>query len=252
MSSPSRATDPWRGVDRGSLPRHLAVIMDGNRRWALMRSLPGKSGHRAGRDTLRNLVTHCRELGISYLTAFAFSTENWKRSEDEVGFLWALFKDTLEREVRDLHKNNVRMRFIGEIHELGRDLQRSIADAEQLTGHNTGLTFNIALNYGGRREIVAAARKAAEAVQQGRLAPEALTEEIFGSFLYTGDQPDPDLLIRTSGEFRISNYLLWQLAYTEIYVTDTFWPDFGKEDLRKALLSYQKRDRRFGACRSGS
>ncbi|MBU6428061.1 MAG: di-trans,poly-cis-decaprenylcistransferase [Cyanobacteria bacterium REEB65] len=247
MQTAALAKNPWAGIDRSALPRHLAVIMDGNRRWALMRSLPGKSGHRAGRDTLRNLVRFCRELGISHLTAFAFSTENWNRSEEEVSFLWALFKDTLEREVQDLHRNNVKMRFIGEIHELSSDFRRSIAEAEALTGGNTGLTFNIALNYGGRREIVAAARRAAAAVQEGRLSPELLTEEVFGRFLYTGEQPDPDLLIRTSGEFRISNYLLWQLAYTEIYVTNTFWPDFGQEDLRQALLSYQKRDRRFGA-----
>lgn len=244
------ATDAWPGVDLAAVPRHLAVIMDGNRRWALTRSLPGKSGHRAGRDTLRKLVTYCREIGIAHLTAFAFSTENWKRSADEVSFLWALFRDTLEREVHDLHKNNVKMRFIGEIQELGRDLQRSISRAEDLTHRNTGLVFNIALNYGGRREIVSATRRIAAAVAEGRLAPDDVTEDLFCRFLYTGDQPDPDLLIRTSGEFRISNYLLWQLAYTEIYVTDTYWPDFGREDLLEALLTYQKRDRRFGGCAS--
>lgn len=225
----------------------MAVIMDGNRRWAVARHLPGKSGHRAGRDTLRELVKACIEVGIPYLTAFAFSTENWKRSADEVGFLWALFRDTLDREVEDLHRNGVRMRFIGEIQDLSPDLQRLIAAAEARTRDNTVLTLTIALNYGSRREIAAAARRIALDVQAGRLRPEDITEESFGTYLYTGDQPDPDLLIRTSGEFRISNYLLWQLAYTEIHVTDTYWPDFSREDLRAALLEFQRRERRFGA-----
>lgn len=249
MGPKTRATttEPWAGIDRAKLPRHVAVIMDGNRRWAVARHLPGKSGHSAGRDTLRELVKACIEVGIPYLTAFAFSTENWKRSADEVGFLWALFRDTLDREVEDLHRNGVRMRFIGEIQDLSADLQCLIAAAEARTGGNTALTLTIALNYGSRREIAAAARRVAMDVQAGKLRPEDITEDSFGRYLYTGDQPDPDLLIRTSGEFRISNYLLWQLAYTEIHVTGTYWPDFDRTDLREALLDYQKRDRRFGA-----
>ncbi|MBM3268264.1 MAG: di-trans,poly-cis-decaprenylcistransferase [Candidatus Sericytochromatia bacterium] len=242
-----KAADQWQGVDRSRLPRHVAVIMDGNRRWAIARHLPGKSGHRAGRDTLRDLVKACVEIGIPYLTAFAFSTENWKRSADEVGFLWALFRDTLDREVDEMHANGVRMRFIGEIQELTPDLRERIAHAERRTAGNTALTLTIALNYGSRREIVSAARRLAEDVAAGALRPEDLDEATFGSYLYTGDQPDPDLLIRTSGEFRISNYLLWQLAYTEIYVTQTYWPDFGRADLRDALLAYQGRERRYGA-----
>ncbi|MBM3276146.1 MAG: di-trans,poly-cis-decaprenylcistransferase [Candidatus Sericytochromatia bacterium] len=252
MATQTMPSDVWAGVDRTRLPRHVAVIMDGNRRWALARRLSGKSGHRAGRDTLRELVKAFKELGIGYLTAFAFSTENWKRSEDEVGFLWALFRDTLDKEVDEMHRNGVRMRFIGEIGELSDDLRQRIADAERKTRDNTAVTLNVALNYGGRREIASAARRLAEDIQEGKLTPDQVTEARFGSYLYTGDQPDPDLLIRTSGEFRISNYLLWQIAYSEIYVTDTFWPDFGRADLRDALIAYQGRDRRFGASREAA
>ncbi len=247
MGSQAKTADPWPGVDRKKLPRHVAVIMDGNRRWALARHMPGQSGHSAGRDTLRELVKACVDVGIPHLTAFAFSTENWKRSADEVGFLWALFRDTLDKEVGEMHANGVRMRFIGEIQELTADIRERIAGAEARTQANTALTLNIALNYGSRREIVSAARRLAEAVALGDMQPADIDEAAFGRYLYTGDQPDPDLLIRTSGEFRISNYLLWQLAYTEIYVTDTYWPDFGRADLREALLAYQRRDRRFGA-----
>ncbi|MBI6545315.1 MAG: di-trans,poly-cis-decaprenylcistransferase [Cyanobacteria bacterium NC_groundwater_1444_Ag_S-0.65um_54_12] len=221
--------------------------MDGNRRWALARQLPGKNGHRAGRDTLRELVKSCLELGIPYLTVFAFSTENWKRSADEIGFLWVLLRETLEREAKKLCENDVRLRFIGEIGELAPDLQVRIRRAEGLTATSRSLTLNIALNYGGRREIVAAARQLAQAVLAGELAPTQIDESVFSTYLYTKDQPDPDLLIRTSGEFRISNYLLWQLAYAEIYVTKALWPDFNRQDLCEALLEYQRRDRRFGA-----
>lgn len=237
----------WEGVDRTRLPEHVAVIMDGNRRWAISRLLPGKQGHRAGVDTLRELVRSCVDLGIPYLTVYAFSTENWKRSEDEVGYLWNLFNETIAKEVDSLDEAGVRMRFIGEIDELNPKIRSTIQQAEARTGGNTKLTLNIALNYGGRREIVEVVKAVARAAQAGQIDAESLDETRLGSFFYTAGQPDPDLLIRTSGECRISNYLLWQLAYTEIYITETLWPDFRKEDFRLALLDFQVRERRFGA-----
>lgn len=237
----------WEGVDRTRLPEHVAVIMDGNRRWAISRLLPGKQGHRAGVDTLRELVRSCVDLGIPYLTVYAFSTENWKRSEDEVGYLWNLFNETIAREVETLDDAGVRMRFIGEIDELNPKIRSTIQQAEARTGSNTKLTLNIALNYGGRREILEVVKAVARAAQAGQIDADGLNEERLGSFFYTAGQPDPDLLIRTSGECRISNYLLWQLAYTEIYITETLWPDFRKDDFRLALLDFQGRERRFGA-----
>lgn len=239
--------EPWAGLDLAHLPRHVAIIMDGNRRWAKQRLLSGLAGHKAGRDTLHERVKDCVALGIPHLTAYAFSTENWKRPAEEVGFLWALFLDTLEREVEALDRNGVRMRFIGEIGALTDDLRAAIVRAEERTVDNTALNLNIALNYGGRAELVSAARRMAEDAKAGRLDPSRIDEAIFEGYLYTSGQPDPDLLIRTSGELRISNYLLWQLAYTELYVTDTLWPDFGREKFREALVAYQRRDRRFGA-----
>ena len=247
--APKTTTDHWAGIDRSKLPQHLAVIMDGNRRWAVARHMPGMSGHSAGRDTLRELVKACIDVGIPYLTAFAFSTENWKRSADEVGFLWALFRDTLDREIEALHRNGVRMRFIGEIQDLSEDLRRLIAAAEDRTRDNTSLNLNVALNYGGRREIVSAARRIVADVQAGTLGPDDITENRLERYLYTGGQPDPAMVIRTTGEFGCCKYLLWRIAYTEIHVTRTFWPDFKRADLREALLEFQRRDRRFGARR---
>lgn len=237
----------WEGVDRTRLPQHVAVIMDGNRRWAISRLLPGKQGHRAGVDTLRELVRSCGDLGIPYLTVYAFSTENWKRSADEVGYLWNLFQEVILKEVDSLDEAGVRMRFIGEIDELNPKIRSAIQQAEARTGSNTKLTLNIALNYGGRREILEVVKAVARAAKAGQIDADSLDEARLGSFFYTAGQPDPDLLIRTSGECRISNYLLWQLAYTEIYITETLWPDFRKDDLRLALLDFQARERRFGA-----
>lgn len=236
----------WEGLDRARLPRHVAVIMDGNRRWALDRLLPGKLGHKAGVDTLREMVKYCIQLGIPYLTVYAFSTENWSRSDDEVNYLWDLFNDALAQEVESLHANGVRMRFIGEIAELSERLQAAIARCEAITAGNSRLVLNIALNYGGRREILEVVRQVAREAQDGAVDPATLTEADLGAYMYTAGQPDPDLLIRTSGENRISNYLLWQLAYTEIHVTPTFWPDFRRDDFHSALMDYQKRQRRFG------
>jgi undecaprenyl diphosphate synthase len=237
----------WSGVDLDRLPRHLAVIMDGNRRWALRQLLPGIQGHRAGVGTMRELVKACCELGIPHLTVYAFSTENWKRSQDEVGYLWALFQEVIEHEVEELDAQGVRMRFIGEIDELAPRIQSVISQAESRTAGNSRLTLNIALNYGGRREILEVTRAVARAAMSGQLEVESLDEASLARFFYTAGQPDPDLLVRTSGEMRLSNYLLWQLAYTEIHVTDTLWPDFRHEDLRQALVAFQRRDRRFGA-----
>ncbi len=228
------------------VPRHVAVIMDGNRRWALNRLLPGKLGHKAGVDTLRETVKYCLELKIPYLTVYAFSTENWSRSDDEVTYLWELFSEALAKEVEVLHANGVRMRFIGQIDELDPKLQAAIATCEARTAGNSSLVLNIALNYGGRREILEMARQVAMEAKEGAIDPANLTEQDLSDYCYTAGQPDPDLLIRTSGENRISNYLLWQLAYTEIYVTPTFWPDFRRPDFHAALVDYQGRQRRYG------
>lgn len=236
----------WEGLDPTRLPRHVAVIMDGNRRWALNRLLPGKLGHKAGVETLRETVKYCLELRIPYLTVYAFSTENWSRSDEEVSYLWELFREALTKEVELLHANGVRMRFIGEIDELDPQLQQAIAEAEARTANNTALVLNIALNYGGRREILEMVRRVAEDAKAGAVDPQTLTEKDLAAYCYTAGQPDPDLLIRTSGENRISNYLLWQLAYTEIYVTPTFWPDFRRDDFHAALKDFQGRQRRYG------
>ncbi|MBO9539581.1 di-trans,poly-cis-decaprenylcistransferase [bacterium] len=250
MSSKTSKIDPanaWEGIDPKRLPQHVAVIMDGNRRWALNRLLPGKHGHKAGVETLRELVKACLDLGIGYLTVYAFSTENWNRSSDEVGYLWALFEESLLKEVEGLDEHGVRMRFIGEIDELNPKIRASIQQAESRTGSNAKLTLNIAMNYGGRREILEVVKAVSRAAKAGQIDADSLDETRLSSFFYTAGQPDPDLLIRTSGEQRISNYLLWQLAYTEIYITETLWPDFRRGDFRLALLDFQGRDRRFGA-----
>ncbi|HBN10281.1 MAG TPA: di-trans,poly-cis-decaprenylcistransferase [Cyanobacteria bacterium UBA8530] len=218
----------------------MAVIMDGNRRWAKKRLLPKNAGHIAGVESLKTLVKSCRSLEIPFLTAYAFSTENWSRSSEEVGFLWKLFAEVLSREIDGLDENQVRLRFIGNIEELSPELKAIVARGEEQTKNNDKLSLNIALNYGGRQEILQAVQKVVEA------GIEKIDEKTFASFLYTNGQPDPDFLIRTSGEMRLSNYLLWQLAYTEIFVTPTLWPDFREEDFLKALLDYQGRNRRFG------
>lgn len=244
---PPTTQHAWPGLDKDRLPRHVAVIMDGNRRWAKKKLLGGFQGHRAGVETVRVLLRLCRELGIAYLTVYAFSTENWQRSEEEVAFLMSLFEEVIAREIDDLDRNGVRLRFIGDVPGLPPTLQRNIAEAEARTAHNDKLTLNVAANYGGRHELVRAARLLAQRVAAGELNPDAIDEKLVAAQLYTADQPDPDLLIRTSGEARISNFLLWQLAYTEIYFTDVLWPEFRQPHFLEAMLSYQARDRRFGA-----
>jgi undecaprenyl diphosphate synthase len=228
------------------LPAHIAIIMDGNGRWAAQRHLPRVEGHRAGIDAVRDTVETAARLGIDVLTLYAFSVENWKRPAAEVGTLMMLLKRYLRSELKTLLRNNIRFQVVGRIEELARDIQDELNDAIERTSGNAGMLFNIALNYGGRAEILDAARRAMES----GMRPADLDEERFGRFLYTAGQPDPDLLIRTSGEMRVSNFLLWQIAYTEIYVTETLWPDFRRRHLLEAVLAYQKRERRYGGIAS--
>jgi len=231
-----------RQVNFERLPQHIAVIMDGNGRWAAQRHLPRVEGHRAGIDSVREIVETSARIGIPVLTLYAFSVENWKRPATEVSTLMSLLKRYLRLELNTLLRNNIRFKVIGRFSELAPDVQKELKAAEDRTASNTGMWFNIALNYGGRAEIVEAARRIAAA----RVDPDAVDEALFAGFLYTAGQPDPDLLIRTSGEMRISNFLLWQIAYAEIWVTDTLWPDFRKRHLLEAIIDYQKRDRRYG------
>ncbi|MGE3189672.1 MAG: isoprenyl transferase [Vicinamibacterales bacterium] len=233
-------------VNPERLPRHVAIIMDGNGRWAGKRHLPRVEGHRAGIDAVRDVVETSARLGLDVLTLYAFSVENWKRPPSEVGTLMMLLKRYLRSELSTLLSNDIRFHVIGRSEELAPDVLDELRAAEQKTAGNRGMHFNIALNYGGRTEIVDAARRALES----GIRPEELDEARFQSFLYTAGQPDPDLLIRTSGEMRVSNFLLWQIAYAEIWVTDTLWPDFRCQHLLEAILAYQKRDRRYGAIRS--
>ncbi len=239
-------------LDRDRLPQHVAFIMDGNGRWAQQRGLPRIAGHRQGARVIKDLVRCCIDWGIPTLTVYAFSTENWHRPLTEVQFLMRLFERMLQREIAAMHEDGVRLRFLGELGDLPAPLQREIDHACTVTRHNQAVTFNVAMNYGSRGELVRACQQVARAVQQGEIAPEAITETVLAQQLYTTDQPDPDLLIRTSGEQRLSNYLLWQLAYAELYFTDCLWPDFQRATLHEALLSFQQRDRRFGKLPSVS
>ena len=234
-----------RQLNFDRLPRHVAVIMDGNGRWAAQRHLPRVEGHRAGIDSVRDVVETSARLGIHVLTLYAFSVENWKRPAAEVSTLMSLLKRYLRLELNTLLRNNIRFNVIGRVQDLAPDIRTELKMAEQKTAGNAGMLFNIALNYGGRAEIVEAAR----ALMTSGVQPDDLDEQKFAGFLYTAGQPDPDLLIRTSGEMRVSNFLLWQIAYAEIWVTDTLWPDFRKRDLFEAILAYQKRDRRYGGIK---
>jgi undecaprenyl diphosphate synthase len=231
---------------RERLPRHVAVIMDGNGRWAKRRALPRIMGHRRGVDVLKDLLRCARDWGIEALTAYAFSTENWGRPLEEVEFLMTLFERVLRQELREMMAENVCIRFAGNLSALPSSLQTEIERAMDMTRSNTGIRFTVATNYGGRQEILQACRSIATQVQQGHLQPEDIDEAIFERHLYTSGICDPDLLIRTSGEMRLSNFLLWQMAYAEIYVTDTLWPDFDRNQFHTALKDYQQRERRFG------
>ncbi|GLR78103.1 isoprenyl transferase [Azospirillum oryzae] len=233
-------------------PGHVAIIMDGNGRWAKARGLPRTAGHKKGVDAVRRTVEAARELGIGTLTIFSFSSENWRRPEEEVSDLMGLLRFYLRSEVAELHRAGVRLRVIGDRTRLSEDINRLIDNAEGLTRDNRVMTLVVALSYGSRLEIVHAARRLAEEVAAGRLAPEAIDEDALSARLYTADIPDPDLIIRTSGEKRISNFLLWQAAYAELVFVDTLWPDFTKRDLEAAIEEFHRRERRFGATTAGS
>jgi len=246
MSPDSAEAALARQVDFERLPKHVAIIMDGNGRWAAQRHLPRVEGHRAGIESVRDTVESSARIGVGVLTLYAFSVENWKRPETEVMALMGLLRQYLRSELKTLLKNNIRFKVIGQPDRLSREVREELQAAEVRTAVNTGMQFNIALSYGGRAEIVDAAKRA---IQSG-VAAEALDEEKFASFLYTAGQPDPDLMIRTSGEMRVSNFLLWQIAYAEIWVTETLWPDFRCRHLLEAIINFQKRDRRYGAVSS--
>ena len=231
---------------KGQLPRHIAIIMDGNGRWAKSRFLPRTVGHHAGVSSVRKVIEYCGSAGVEALTLFAFSSENWRRPQQEVSVLMGLFLSTLEKETERLHRQNVRLRVIGDRTAFATELQEKISAAETLTAANSGLSVVIAANYGGRWEITEAARRVAREVASGALEPDAITVEVLESHLSMAYLPEPDLFIRTGGEKRISNFLLWQLAYTELYFTDTLWPDFDEIELEKAIRDYSGRQRRFG------
>ncbi len=230
-------------VDMSRLPRHIAIIMDGNGRWAKKRGLPRTAGHKIGAETFRDIAAYCRELGVEYLTVYAFSTENWKRPKDEVDTIMGLLEQYLQEAINTMKKDQIRLRILGDATALSPKLQRMIDEANTVSSRNTGFQANICLNYGGRAEILQAARLCAE-------NGEAWTEENFEKYLWSHDIPDPELIIRPSGELRLSNFLLWQCAYSEFYFCDTLWPDFDRKELDKAIIDYQRRDRRFGGIKA--
>lgn len=235
-----------RVLDPHNIPNHVAIIMDGNGRWAKRRGLPRTMGHRSGADVLKNIVRAANELHIKALTVYGFSTENWKRPEEEVSLLMGLIKEYLRKNVEEMHREGVRIRFIGHIGGLSEELQQVISDAEILTKHNTGLTLQLAINYGGRDEITRALKSIAHDVAHGKLQEENITEDLVSTYLFTEEFSEVDLLIRPSNDYRISNFLLWQIAYAEFWFTDLHWPDFTEETLYDAIFAYQQRERRFG------
>ena len=243
--------EPPAGLDAGALdlssvPQHVAIIMDGNGRWATSRGLERGDGHKAGIRAVREAITTCNDVGVRYLTIYSFSTENWKRPKDEVKGLMSLFAETMSAELRGLLSEGVRIKLLGRVEDLPLATRTVFSKAQAASASNTGMTLAIAVNYGSRMEIADAARALACDAAAGKIDPASIDEGVFASRLYTADMPDPDLLIRTSGELRLSNFLLWQLAYSEFYVTDVLWPDFDRYELLRALLSYQQRNRRFG------
>lgn len=229
-------------------PNHISMIMDGNGRWAKSRGLPRSAGHKKGAETVRLMIESCVENKIDYLTLYAFSSENWQRSDEEVQDLMSLLRFYLEKELSSLHKQGVKLLVIGERDKLSKDIQQKITDAEILTNNNEVLTLSIALSYGGRQEITQAMRIIASEVKSGNIAPEEIDENVISKYLYTAKLPLPDLLIRTGGEHRLSNFLLWQSAYTELYFTDILWPDFSKENFKQAIKEYSNRERRYGTA----
>lgn len=233
-------------LDMERIPAHIAIIMDGNGRWAKQRKLPRTMGHRAGMKNIKMMVEESSNLGVKYLTLYAFSTENWKRTKEEVGALMDLVVEFINKEFEELHRNNVKLNSIGDISKLPEKSKAAVEDAMYKTRNNTGLTLNIALNYGGRDEIVKGVKEIAKEVLEGKLQIDNIDDKIISDHLYTSGMPDPDIIIRPSGELRLSNYLLWQSAYSEFWFSNINWPDFTKEDLRRAISDFQKRDRRFG------
>jgi undecaprenyl diphosphate synthase len=247
---PAKTEDLVRQIDRSALPAHIAIIMDGNGRWARKRGLPRVAGHRAGISAVREVVEASAELGVKVLTLYAFSVENWKRPHTEVSTLMQLLKEYLNKELENIHKNNIRFRTLGRTDQLDASVRRELEKGISRTSDNTGMIFNVALNYGGRAEIVDAVNEILRNGGRTAAANGGITETEFANHLYTAGLPDPDLLIRTSGELRISNFLLWQIAYAEIWVTDTLWPDFSKLHLYEAIIAFHKRERRYGGLHS--
>lgn len=237
-------------LDLERIPKHIGIIMDGNGRWAKERKLPRTMGHRAGVETIRKIIKECDGLGVRYLTLYAFSTENWKRPKDEVSTLMNLLVEYLKNELRELDESGVVINYLGNISRLPEGARKALEDAKEKTKHNTGVQMNLALNYGGREDIIHGVKSALEDVLNNNLSIEDLTEESFKAYLYTKAQPDPELIIRPSGELRLSNFLLYQSAYSELWFSDINWPDFTPENLREAIVDFQKRDRRFGGIKS--
>ena len=234
-------------MDKENLPNHIAIIMDGNRRWAKARGKPASFGHKEGAKTLEKIVRHANKIGLKYITVYAFSTENWKRTEEEVSALMLLLQNYIEEYSKRADSENIRVKFLGDWTVLKPKMQKGIQDCMERTKNNTGVTFNIALNYGGRAEIIKAVKEIVKDVEDKKISIEDINEEVISSKLYTTGQPDPDLLIRTSGEQRTSNFLPWQIVYSEFLFLDKYWPDFNEEDLDNAIIEYQKRTRKFGA-----
>ena len=233
-------------INKQNLPEHIAIIMDGNRRWAKQRGLTTKDGHKAGSKNLETIATFCNEIGIKYLTVYAFSTENWKRSQEEVSALMFILKANLDSMLRKMDLKNIKIRVIGEKENIPKDIEKKINKLVEKTKNNTGLVLNIAFNYGGRAELVHAVKNIAQNVKNGKIDIKDIDEKMISDNIYTASQPDPDLMIRTSNELRTSNFLTWQLTYSEFYFPEKHWPEFGKEDLIEAIKVYQKRNRRFG------
>jgi len=233
-------------IDRTRLPNHIAIIMDGNGRWARKNALRRLAGHKKGADSVRNVVRSCRKLGIKFLTLFAFSVENWQRPKDEVSALMSLLEGYLRSELQEMKDKDIRLMTIGDVDRFPGKTRKILLDTVEKTSKNSGMILTLALSYGGRDEIIESVKKVVRDIKEGRIKESDITRENFSNYLYTSDIPDPDLLIRTSGEYRVSNFLLWQLAYAELYFTDILWPDFSEESLFDAIVDYQKRERRFG------
>ena len=233
-------------LDKDNIPKHIAIIMDGNGRWAKKRKLPRTVGHKAGVETIRRVIKEAHILGVKYLTLYAFSTENWKRPDDEVSALMKLLVEYLRSELAELNRNGVVIKVLGDITKLPKEAQMEVLNAIEITKNNTGVVLNIAFNYGGRDEIIRAVKLVSKEVENGNISIEDINEEIFEKYLYTSNTPDPDLIIRPSGEQRISNFLLWQCAYSEFWYSNVNWPDFSERDLQQAIYDYQNRDRRYG------